>query len=374
LRLIHKLIGRNVEGPSFSFSPPLVLLQSDDWGRIGVRDREGYEKLRSKGLRLGENPYDLYSLETAADVDSLSNLLSSHRDSTGRPPCLVMNFCSANLDFKKMSKTAFSKLELLPLSRGLPGRWSRPGLLDSYRAGQKKGVFFPGLQGLSHFCMFAVEHALSENGERAELLRLLWGEDTPFIYWRMPWVGHEYWHPEEPHPGFLPAEKQRALVRRAYELFLALVRTSPISAHAAGGRANADTYQAWAQYGIRVAQEEGGLKPPSMHPSGILQLHRVVDFEPSTREMEIEKYLEIAQLCFSRGIPFVVSMHSINFHSSIKDFRTPTLAALDRLLTALESKYPELLYVHDSDILSIVTKGGFRTPSGKISVAYQTGA
>ena len=374
MRLARRLTDRSVEPSSFSFSRPLVLLHSDDWGRVGVRDRDGYERLRSKGLRLGENPYDLYSLETAADVDSLSNLLASHHDSIGRPPCLVMNFCPANLDFKKMGQGGFNKLELLPLFRGLPGRWSRPGLLDSYRAGHKKGVFFPGLHGLSHFSMFAVGHALGENGERAKLLRQLWEEDTPFIYWRMPWVGYEYWHPEEPRPGFLPAERQRDSVRRGYELFLALFRTSPISARAPGGRANSDTYQAWAQYGFRVAQKgEGELKAPSMHPSGILELHRVVDFEPSTREMETEKYLEIAQLCFSRGIPFTVSMHSINFHSSIKDFRTLSLASLDRLLTALESKYPDLLYVNDSDLYSIVTKGAFRIHTGKISVAHHAG-
>jgi hypothetical protein len=282
-----------------------------------------------------------------------------------------MNICPANLDFTKMGQGGFSKVELLPLSRGLPGRWARPGLLDSYCAGFKKGILFPALHGISHFCMFAVEQALRENSERAKLLRLLWEEDTPFIHWRMPWVGYEYWHPEEPHPGFLPAESQRVLVRRGYELFLSLFRTTPISACAPGGRANSATYQAWSEYGIRVAQiEGGGLQAPSVHPSGILELHRVVDFEPSKKEMEVEKYLEIARLSFSRGIPFVVSMHSLNFHSSIKDFRTPSLAALDRLLTALESKYPDLLYVNDSDIHSIVTKGAFRTHTGKIAVTH----
>jgi len=282
-----------------------------------------------------------------------------------------MNFCPANLDFTKMGKGAFSKIELLPLFRGVPGRWSRPGLLDAYRAGVKKGILFPALHGISQFCTFAVENALRENGERAQVLRLLWEEDTPFIHWRMPWVGYEYWHPEEPQPGFLPAESQRVLVRRGYELFLSLFRTTPISARAPGGKANSATYHAWSEYGLRVAQiEGGGLEAPSIHPSGILELHRVVDFEPSKKEMEVEKYLEIARLSFSRGIPFVVSMHSINFHSSIKDFRTPGLAALDRLLTALESKYPDLLYVNDSDIYSIVTTGGFRTHTGKISVKH----
>ena len=61
-------LGRNSPVRTLSFSRPLVLLQSDDWGRVGVRDREGYEQLRASGVPLGENPYDYYSLETAEDV------------------------------------------------------------------------------------------------------------------------------------------------------------------------------------------------------------------------------------------------------------------------------------------------------------------
>ena len=91
----------------FSFSRPLVLLQSDGWGRIGVRDREGYEQLRASGIRLGQNPYDYYSLETSEDVIALRDMLKRHRDSTGRAACLVMNFLLANLDFRKTADTGF---------------------------------------------------------------------------------------------------------------------------------------------------------------------------------------------------------------------------------------------------------------------------
>ena len=94
---------------ALSFSRPLVLLQSDDWGRVGVRDREGYEQLRASGIHLGENPYDYYSLETAEDVIALRDLLKRHRDSTGRPACLVMNFLLANLDFQKTAEPRISE-------------------------------------------------------------------------------------------------------------------------------------------------------------------------------------------------------------------------------------------------------------------------
>ena len=68
-----------------SFSRPLVILQSDDWGRVGVRDREGYEQLRANGIRLVQHPYDYYTLETAKDVTAISGLLKRHCDGTGRP-------------------------------------------------------------------------------------------------------------------------------------------------------------------------------------------------------------------------------------------------------------------------------------------------
>ena len=103
----------------FHFDRPLVLLQSDDWGRIGLRDRSGLEQLRSAGLALGERPYDFYTLETAEDVRKLSTTLKGHRDSCGRSPCMEMNFIVANLDFARMSGDGFRKVYLLPACRGV---------------------------------------------------------------------------------------------------------------------------------------------------------------------------------------------------------------------------------------------------------------
>jgi hypothetical protein len=371
LSFVRNLFRRQRRLQCFTFSRPLVVLQSDDWGRVGVRDRAGYERLRSSGLRLGEHPYDLYTLETAADVAALASLLVRHRDSTGRSPCLVMNVCTANLDFGKMRKEGFKSPRLLPLADGLPGSWSRPGLFESYRAGMEQGVFYPALHGVTHFCPEALENALAEDGERARLLRLLWDAETPYIYWRMPWVGYEYWNPTKPHAGFLNAEHQRKLVRQACQNFSALFGTQPASACAPGFRANLDTHRVWSEAGIRVAENGSGsgLRPPHIDEFGMLQLYRTIDFEPSQRELDIEKYIQIAGTCFSRGFPFVISAHSINFHSTLKDFRTPSITALDSLLTALESRYPELLYVHDEDLYGIVTEGAFRSRAAEVTVS-----
>src|SRR5581483_3936328 len=343
----------------FFFERPLVLLQSDDWGRVGVRDQEGYEQLRANGIRLGENPYDFYTLETADDVIAVRDLLKRHRDSTGRTACLVMNFLMANLDFSKLL-AGDRKLPLLSLADGLPGNWRRPGLFEAYRQGIADEIFYPALHGLTHFCQLAAENALSKNGDRAGLLRTLWGAGTPYIYWRMPWIGYEYNNPEKPQAGFLGAELQRNLIQRAADTFRSFFYAPPISACAPGYRANSDTHAAWSECGVKVSQNGSGA-PLNAHMDehGMLNLYRTIDIEPSQRDLPVEKYMQLADGCFARGMPAIISVHSINFHSTLKDFRSPTLNTLDLFLTALETKYPNLLYVHDGDVYDIVMRGKF---------------
>jgi hypothetical protein len=349
----------------FHVDRPLVLLQSDDWGRVGLRDDEGLEQLRSAGLTLGERPYDFYTLETADDLAALSALLIHHRDSSGRHPTVQMNFILDNLDFAKMSVAAFQQIRLLPLAEGLPYGWKRPGLIAAYREGIAEGIFHPALHGTTHFCRSAVERHLAANSDeansdRADLLRKLWQAGTPYIHWRMPWIGYEYWNPEQAQEQrFLSAETQRELIGQTVGAFAKLFSALPRSACAPGYRANDDTHSAWAQHGIRVAQNgPGAFVPPHFDRHEILQLSRTVEFEPAVApDFSVAACLRQAEACFERGIPAIVSVHSINFHSTVKDFRSRTLPLMNEFLSALESKHPDLLYLHDEELHELITKG-----------------
>jgi hypothetical protein len=347
----------------FFFNRPLILFQSDDWGRVGLRDREGFEQLQSTKLKLGERAYDFYALETADDLEHLAAVLTKHHDSSERHPCLGMNFILFNLDFAKMRSDDFRQLELLPLSAGFPEGWSRPGLFKNYREGFAKGVFRPALHGTTHFCRRSVERHLAEDGDKAQLLRTLWQAGTPYIYWRMPWIGYEYWDPAQPeNERFLPRDVQSELIGLAVGEFARMFSTMPTSACAPGYRANSDTHRAWAQHGIHLAQNgPGALIPPHMDPHEILQLARTVEFEPATDDaFSVEAALRQAEACFQLGLPAIVSVHSINFHSTVRDFRSRTLHALDEFLTALEAKHHDLLYLHDEDLYELIHKGAYR--------------
>ena len=343
-----------------------MLLQSDDWGRVGLRDCEGLEQLQCSGLALGERPYDLYTLESASDLRALSEVLKRHQDSVGRNPCLQMNFVLSNLDFVRMSADHFRQIHLLPLADGLPQGWDRPGLLDAYRQGIADGVFYPALHGTTHFCRSAVERHMTDNEERAKLLFTLWEAGTPYIHWRMPWIGYEYWDPERPEDErFLSAEAQRELIGRSVGSFAKLFSGLPRSACAPGYRANDDTHRAWAQYGIQVAQNGPGIvTPPHFDRHGILHLARAVEFEPAVDpHFAVKECLRQVEGCFERGLPAIISLHSINFHSSVRDFRGPTLRFLDEFLAALESKHSNLLYLHDEDLCGLVKSGSYTSSS-----------
>ncbi len=354
----------------FYFDRPLLLLQSDDWGRVGVADEEGLERLRSAGLSLGERPYDLYSLETAADLSALHDVLIKHKDASGRSASIGMNFIVHNLNFAPMETEDFRRIYLLPLSDGLPRGWQRPGLLAAYREGTADGVFRPALHGSTHFCREAVESIMAEPTERAELLRTLWRAGTPYIYWRMPWVGYEYWNPNVKGDHFLKLKAQSELIGASVGAFAKLFSTLPRSACAPGYRADANTHALWAQFGIRVAQNgPGTFTPPRFEPDEFLHCYRTVEFEPAVNPaFSLENCVTRAESCFQRGIPAIVSMHSINLHSSIKDFRSGTLRALDKFLTTLTAKHDNLLYLHDDDLYQLVQQGKYETPGGTMGL------
>jgi hypothetical protein len=354
----------------FHFDRPLVLLQSDDWGRAGLRDQEGLERLRGAGINLGERPYDFYSLETAEDLSALREVLTRHRDSVGRHPCLEMNFIVANLDLSKNpAKTGI--LNFLSLAEGLPQGWNRPNLVEGYRSGIAEGVFHAALHGTSHFCRASVERANAGDGERAMLLRTLWEAGTPYIHWRMPWIGYEYWDPAQPKDErFLPKESQADLIGQTVGAFAKLFSALPLSACAPGYRANDDTHRTWSQHGIRVAQNgPGSLTPPFFDRHKVLHLARTVEFEPALDSaFSVETCVQQAEACFARGIPAIVSTHSINFHSTVRDFRSRTLQAVDEFFAALKLKYPNLLYLHDEDLRQLVNNGAYGTVGGQVQV------
>ena len=257
-----------------------------------------------------------------------------------------------------------------PLTEGWPGKWHRPQLLEAYQQGVRERVFYPALHGLTHFCERAVARELDAGGERSKLVKIMWQAQTPYIHWRMPWIGYEYWDPEmRSAHRFLSLDDQRAAIMRAGGIFRDLFSSGPFSACAPGYRANANSRTAWFEAGVRVVQNgPGKRRGPYLDENGLLSTFRTVEMEPAIERCDLAGLVAQVEQCFADGLPAVISIHSINFHSTIQDFRTPTLKLLDEFLAALERKWPDLLYVHDADLFSIATEGAYAGENGRVKV------
>jgi hypothetical protein len=370
--LLHR--GKGLFTRGFFFHRPLLLIQSDDWGRVGTRDQAGFEELKRAGLHLGQNPFDFYSLETAEDIAALTAMLQQHRDSVSRSPVMAMYFVVSNVDFDQARQSNYKHIPVRPLSQGLPGKWSRPGLFDAYRSAIAQGTIYPALHGTTHFCRSAVQRELRTEGQRSELLRTLWLSETPYIFWRMPWIGYEYWDPgRPPEERHLSQESQHAAICEAVRGFADMFATAPHSACAPGYRADSTTHQIWKECGVKVAQSgPNGIIAPQFDRHGILNVYRNINFEPALdKQFSIERSLRTAAECFKRGIPAVLSIHSINFHSSLKDYRSSTVQSLHQFLTQLEKRFPDLLYLHDTDFHDLTTRGEYQVSSGTVKVRVQ---
>jgi hypothetical protein len=216
-----------------------------------------------------------------------------------------------------------------------------------------------------------MERELAASGPRATLLHTLWKTETPYIFSRMPWVGYEYWDADRPpQDRALSLAEQFELVQEGVKNFGNLFGRAPLSACAPGYRASCDTREAWVRTGIKVAQNgPASLGAPHLSEDGLLQTCRNVNFEPATDpNFSVAKCLRQASKCFAHGVPAVISVHSINFHSTLRDFRSTTLAALDNFFGELEKAYPGLLYINDADLLAIVTDGSFQGPAEGVKV------
>ncbi|HVP15315.1 MAG TPA: hypothetical protein VMS88_07210, partial [Terriglobales bacterium] len=146
-----------------------VVLQSDDWGLCAwSADDEAHRALAATSSfrsRRGRD-YGRSTLESAADVRALVELLLEFRGGDGRPPVLQANTVMAAPDFEELARARFGcpELPLLMLPRA-PSRWQRPGLWEQVRAGIAAGVWRPELHGLHHLPARAWLEAL-RRGER----------------------------------------------------------------------------------------------------------------------------------------------------------------------------------------------------------------
>jgi len=88
----------------------IVVIESDDWGSIRMRDQKSFDALLQAGIRVDRSKYDsLDSLEKKEDLELLFEILRKHKDQHGNRAKFTTNMVMNNPDFEKIQAEDFQQ-------------------------------------------------------------------------------------------------------------------------------------------------------------------------------------------------------------------------------------------------------------------------
>ncbi len=349
---------------------PVVLLASDDWGQSAVPDRGAFDRAVD-AFGIGGHPFDFQGLETAQDLDDLAGLLSRHRDSRCRPPVLSSYFILANVDPRASLEKRIPVL--LPIDQGWPAAADGKARWASYREAIANGLMEPSFHGLVHCNVRHLARAVREGGERGAIVEKLWRSNIPYLPSLTPWAAFAYedaWDTSAPGPESTEVQKQQ--IDEGASTFRRIFGEGR-STCAPGYRQYPSTLELFRAQGfdrVQTGVQHGGWGPVAL-ANGTWSVPRNVSFEVAIRPTDtLQAALTKIEGLVQQGFPAVVSVHSINFQSSIRDHKTGTLQALDELLTTLERRYRTLIYSSSNelhDLLKPTPRPGRDVPWGAVA-------
>jgi hypothetical protein len=352
-----------------------VVLESDDWGLCAwVPDDEAWKALERTpafrspaGLRYGRS-----TLESAADVKALAEVLEAHRGADGFAPVWQANTVMANPDYPRLAASRFDDV-FLPLVElpETPSRWARPGLWDEVTRACDAGLWWIELHGLHHLPESAWLASLARGD--ADARRAL--EHRSPICAAVEASG-EY-DPTE------PLETRRRNLERAISRFRVLVGRTPRSFCPPDYRWDESLEAEAERHGVTTFQGKGEqsgapvpwitralLKRRFPHVRGKrFYLPPRIAFEPCGRgsaRAAVEVALGAVRAAWSRSQPAVLSSHRMNYAYLDPEWSRAGREALRDLLAALARE--GATFLTDAEVRAVAERGASAREIGRDSV------
>jgi hypothetical protein len=149
---IAKNLRRNVSNiPGWRTRRKILVIESDDWGSVRIKDKLAYTALKNKGLNVDRNHYDSFeSIESNEDLESLFDLLLSFKDKSGRHPVFTPMCIMGNPDFEKIKESDYQYYFFQPLHETIKEFPNSNFILDLWKEGFEKDLFIPEIHGREH--------------------------------------------------------------------------------------------------------------------------------------------------------------------------------------------------------------------------------
>lgn len=352
--------------PGFRTNRKIVVIESDDWGSIRMPSKEIYAIFLSKGYSLAKSDYNrLDNLENNEDLQSLFEVLLSHKDKHGNHPKFTANCIVGNPDFKKIRESDFTKYYFEPVTETLKNYPYRTAVESLWNKGNTEKIFHPQFHGREHVNIVRWMNSLQQ---RTSEIMFTFNHNTTFS-------GNGDYNFMEVLDYNTPAELsslQEGLAQ-GLDLFEDIFGYRSKSFIPPCYTWNSDIEGVLFEKGIKYIQ---GLVVQSI-PTGTFgsykkKYHFMGDrnafgqyflirngfFEPSLDKASdtVDDCLRRIEIAFKWKKPAIISSHRINYVGSLdENNRTQNLKLLNNLLTRIIHIWPDVEFKFSDELGDIIS-------------------
>jgi hypothetical protein len=376
---IKALINRNLSNiPGWRTSRKILVIESDDWGSVRIKDKDAYEHLKLKGLNVGNSHYDSKeSLESNQDLELLFELLLSFKDSNGRHPIFTPMCIMGNPDFEKIKQSDYQTYYFQSLTQTLTEYPNSSRIVDLWKNGNDQSIFFPELHGREHINVNRYLKILQNHpGKDGLRFALEHHSIGPSAYQNVSYPNYlGALHPickdeiDDLHKyvfeagnyfkellGYTPrafiapnAEEPKELESTLYKIGIKYITRSKRRIYPVG---DGEYVKEWNFIGKKNSY-------------GQIILNRNAIFEPVAKGVNsnpndwIDSCLNEIEIAFRWKKPALISSHRVNYVGSIDPKNRETgLNSLKQLLAKALKKWPDIEFMSSSDLGDLIRSNG----------------
>lgn len=358
--------------PGWRTRRKIVVIESDDWGSVYMKDKQAFDFLKSRGVPVSSHYLSNDTLESVEDMEMLFNVIRKHKDSTGRSVVLTGVNVLANPDFDKIKANNFSKYEY----ELFPETAKRSGFGDIQKLwlqGIKERLMLPVFHGREHMNVQRWLRLLQQ-GNEALLLAFDFGVAT---------LGKDLSNRTLPDlraafdidtPDDLPFQQEA--IRNGLDIFEKLFGFRSTFFIPTNGPMHNSLEQVAAECGIKylgtgkIHHEPVGNGVYKKHfrylgrqnSHGQIYLTRNCFFEPGSWEYSTERdwvntCLKEIEIAFTLNKPATISSHRVNYMGTINpEYRQNGLNKLDELLGKIIKRWPEVEFLTSMELGELISK------------------
>lgn len=370
IRKIQSLLSRVINYCHWRTYPRFVVFESDDWGSIRSSNKIAINELAEQGYLTSKSHYINDCIETVDDLNQLAAVLRKHQDQDKNSAVFTANVVLANPDFKRIEQSDYQEYFYTPVHHEKK-LFDGEALVDCWKDLYQSAVFMPQVHCREHIQWWSWMADLNEGKPDAI-------DSFKYSMCGVPKASSpnlvSYFEPIYIQDSFVTSNKQELVdsIVTGFKLFEEIFDFKSVTTISPVAFWSEEHEHLWSSLGVKGIQ--GGWlqgnreNDKDRHHIRYLgeknryqqtYLVRNCLFEPrrSERLCGVEQCIRSISRAFLFGKPAIISTHRFNYVSSIDEKGAmESLISLDKLLSEILNRWPDVKFVNSATLLEKLNK------------------